>query len=344
MASLASQSYVCDPRPKYPLVITAKRYWNPASPFLNDPDAFTLIFAHGTGFHKEHYEPTIEDLYKMLPEGSGPPKIREAWSIDCPNHGDAAVLNENTLRWGYEPIFGWQEYARSLHIFLAGLGTGVDVDFSTHRLVLLGQSMGAVSLVFALTYQPELKPDRLVLIEPMAIAESAGPAMKKFLAGGSANRRDIWPSREEAYNVLKSRPAWKIWDDRILRLYVEHGLRPLPSLEYPDKEGVTLKCTRRQETATYSDPLGSSLAYRMTGEIAKRIPIHVVYGAIDDYIPREVKDDFVKNGLGGEKNLASLSRVPKGGHLVIQTNPTGLAEAIFAVLIKQGDRQIRGKL
>ena len=28
----------------------------------------------------------------------------------------------------------------------------------------------------------------------------------------------------------------------------EHGLRPLPTAEYPDlKEGVTLKCTRKQE-------------------------------------------------------------------------------------------------
>lgn len=104
MVSLASQSYVFDPRPNFPLLLTAKRYWSPTSRHLNDPDAFTLIFAHGTGFHKEHYEPTIQDLYGLIPD-SGSPKIREAWSIDCPNHGDAAILNEETLRWGgYEPI------------------------------------------------------------------------------------------------------------------------------------------------------------------------------------------------------------------------------------------------
>lgn len=39
---------------------------------------------------------------------------------------------------------GWQEYARGLHALLAGLGTGIDVDFSTHRLVLIGHSMSAV--------------------------------------------------------------------------------------------------------------------------------------------------------------------------------------------------------
>ena len=31
----------------------------------------------------------------------------------------------------------------------------------------------------------------------------------------------------------------------------EHGLRPLPTAEYPDlKDGVTLKCTRKQEAVS----------------------------------------------------------------------------------------------
>jgi hypothetical protein len=32
--------------------------------------------------------------------------------------------------------------------------------------------------------------------------------------------------------------------------------------------------------------------------------------------PREVKDDVVNNGAGGEQNLASLTRVEGAGHLV----------------------------
>jgi len=40
---------------------------------------------------------------------------------------------------------GWEEYGRSIHLFLAGLGTGVDVDFTGHKLVGVGHSMGAVS-------------------------------------------------------------------------------------------------------------------------------------------------------------------------------------------------------
>jgi hypothetical protein len=113
MAPLASKSYVFDPRPNFPLLMSAKRYWDPSSPHLDDPMAVTLVFGHGTGFSKEIYEPTLEELYTLLDsrdnnassaDRSPWPRVREAWSIDCPNHGDAALLNESTLRWGYEPI------------------------------------------------------------------------------------------------------------------------------------------------------------------------------------------------------------------------------------------------
>lgn len=99
MTHLKFESYVFDPRPRYPLVTTAKRYWHPQF-YSEDPDASTLIFAHGTGFHKEQWEPTLEYLYDISSRNGGM-KIREAWSIDCPNHGDAVVLNEEELSWGY---------------------------------------------------------------------------------------------------------------------------------------------------------------------------------------------------------------------------------------------------
>lgn len=104
MPGLESKSYIFDPRPHYPLRITAKKYWNPNSPYLHDESAFTLIFAHGTGFHKEQWEPTIDDLNELLGEEKGEKvRVREYWSIDAPNHGDAAVLNEDVLQFGYEP-------------------------------------------------------------------------------------------------------------------------------------------------------------------------------------------------------------------------------------------------
>lgn len=179
MPPLSSKSYTFDPRPDCPFLVTANRYRLPSSPRIPGPGALTLVLAHGTGFSKEHWEPTIEHLYHLI--GSTTSEIREVWSIDAPNHGDAAVLNEETLQWGYQPIctcppahaslralivcptqyrirrpasprrtVSWEEYARSIHALLRGLGTGVDADFSAHNLVAIGHSMGAISLSVAL--------------------------------------------------------------------------------------------------------------------------------------------------------------------------------------------------
>ena len=39
----------------------------------------------------------------------------------------------------------WEEYARSLHAFLARLGTGVEVDFGSRRLIGIGHSIGTTA-------------------------------------------------------------------------------------------------------------------------------------------------------------------------------------------------------
>lgn len=256
--AISSQSYVLDPRPHYPLVIPAKRYWKSESPFLDDPNALTLIFTHGTGFHKEQWEPTMDDLYELLGTGQRV-KVREMWGIECPNHGDGGILNEEVLKWGYDPTckyhllyiiwfyltflqlkVSWEEYARSIHIFLSGYGTGVDVNFSTRKLVGIGHSMGAVCLwvsteclygyvlmqsypcsrTLSMNYFPSLKFESLILCEHMTLGQKYSGKTSVTLANGAVNRRDIWPSREEAYKLLKARPAWKSWDDRVLKIFV----------------------------------------------------------------------------------------------------------------------------
>ena len=122
-ANFEIHNFIFDPRPHYPLLLTAKRY-RPRKRIVfplrttssdskdNSKEALTLVFAHGAGFHKEQFEATIEDLWKLvvsdenrgggsLKEGQGR-EIREMWSVDCPNHGDAAILNEHTVMYGYD--------------------------------------------------------------------------------------------------------------------------------------------------------------------------------------------------------------------------------------------------
>ncbi|THU80153.1 hypothetical protein K435DRAFT_696294 [Dendrothele bispora CBS 962.96] len=340
---LESESFVFDPRPNYPLVTTVKRYWisPPSLTTTSSPKddgstpnttttPITLIFAHGTGFHKEHWEPCLEDLYALISEqqrrqgqegGGQELEIREAWSIDAPNHGDAAVLNEKDLEWGFEPIFRWEDYGRVIHAFLTGLGTGVDVDFTKHKLVGVGHSMGAIATLLSINFFPSITFSSIILVEPMLY----GQHHLHLSAPTTTPPADTWSSKEEAYRLMKSRKAWKVWDDRVLRIYVDSGLRESRSLSSDStstspgvgkERGVTLKCTRKQETASYNDGLSHSLIYRDFERYTKRVPIHLIYGEINDYVPWFVKEDIINNAAGGVHNFASFSRVPYAGHLV----------------------------
>lgn len=164
-----SKNYVFDPRPHLPLLMVAKRYWvGELCPDTDDHDIFsktrkdvrTLVFIHGVACHKELWEPTIQGLFENEAGPGTSIRFRDMWSLDLLNHGDSAILNEEDLRGGYDicgvhifmtmdmnlilghGLVPWEDHARCVHAFLAGLGTGVDVDFSRRRLSLVGHSMG----------------------------------------------------------------------------------------------------------------------------------------------------------------------------------------------------------
>ena len=99
MASkLEVETFSLPPDSSYPFYITAKRYTSLAFDARgNDPEAFTLILLHSTSFFKEVWEPTLEDLAACVSQRSLS-LIREAWAIECPNHGASAVLNEDVFQ------------------------------------------------------------------------------------------------------------------------------------------------------------------------------------------------------------------------------------------------------
>jgi len=143
----------------------------------------------------------------------------------------------------------------------------------------------------------------------------------------------------------------KTWDPRVLKIFCEHGLRELPTAEYADqKTGVTLKCHRMQEAASYRSK-SRIVAYNYLHSACKLLPIHVIYGAIDDHMcvshflgqsliynnksmfsarPAVAKEDTIKNAAKGL--LASAQKVEGAGHLVVQTHPKGLAGEIYTAL------------
>jgi pimeloyl-ACP methyl ester carboxylesterase len=106
-----SKNYTFDPRPLLPFRIVAKRYWIEECPYAIDldsssktrEDVLTLVFVHGIGAHKELGEPMIQRLFQNQQAATRRiVRFHDIWLLDMPNQGDSAILNEETLRSGYD--------------------------------------------------------------------------------------------------------------------------------------------------------------------------------------------------------------------------------------------------
>jgi hypothetical protein len=165
---IRNQAVTLAPGAGYPLHTTAKRYWLPENQtHLDDPDALTLILLHATSFHKETWEPSLEQLFRLSSQPGSVVKIREAWAVDCPNHGASSQLNEEALmrpefynncttfcQWTVRSLTDanprplvlpvtCHKYAQAVHHFIsAGPSHGARVDFHQRNLVGIGHSLG----------------------------------------------------------------------------------------------------------------------------------------------------------------------------------------------------------
>lgn len=335
-STLKCESYVLDMRPRYPLLVTAKRYWHPEH-CSQDEDAVTFVCSHGGGFSKEHWEPTLDYLYAHLvgPQNRGGIKVREVWSVDAPNHGYAAVLNEEVLEWGYDRAYPWEDYARCIHAVICGFGGGVDLR--GRKLVGLGHSMGANALSLADTFMPVIQFTSLIVVDPILLLRTPsdqphleiGTPLEKSMTAMALRRTSFWPSREDARTSLRRK--CKGWDPRIVDIIVEHNIRPLPTRKYPDKlSGFTLNCPPEHEAACYRELLGRNRTYNYFRHLCEKLAVHIILGAINDALPDFVHHDIVSNASGGKH--ATVTKVAGAGHLVPQMQPRCLADAIWSAL------------
>ncbi|CAK5266241.1 unnamed protein product [Mycena citricolor] len=329
--ALQSTSHIFDARPRYPHLLTAKRYRAPsyASPPGNsDPRqrqgerGVTLVLAHGSGFHKEHYEPVIEDLHRLIAVSSATsraaPRIDDIWAVDHPSHGEAAILNEEAFHRQGRMDDGAREYGRALHAFLTLPNAGIDVDFSKRRLVLVGHSMGAMAMYapsgIHLTCTAWLI-SHLAASPPPRVFGRRGAGFRR--SGAAERDQDVWGSREEAALFVKRGKMWAKWDPRVVEIFLAHGLRSLPTLKYPHggANGVTLTCTVDEEESTSRDVDGALKICESIRAVAEQCPTHLIYGAVNDVLSQELKNSLIARA-GGPRNLGSVVFVPGAGHLV----------------------------
>lgn len=331
---MREESVTYAPSRDYPLYLTAKRYWLPSfEANASDPAALTLLCLHATSFHKETWMPTLDALFTLASAGSSKVKIREAWCLDCPNHGASGQLNADIL---LQPQFflnfSCERYAQAVHHFLsAGPEEGAGVDFRKRNLVGIGHSLGGVAITMLQAIEPVFPFTSLVLIEPLLSPAGSHhlSKLREILVKGAYERRDVWPDREQAMGTLKRRERTAKWDPRILKLFVQYGVLQHPGARYPEGAypGVTLACSRDQEAAMYRDPDGATQPTETLTRLCKTYPVHLILGSIADFVPRRVHDAIVQG-----RPFASVTTVQGAGHLIVQEVPDRLGKVLYDAL------------
>ncbi|KAJ7728456.1 Alpha/Beta hydrolase protein [Mycena metata] len=301
------------------LKMTANRYWTNES--VTNDEGFTLIFAHCIGAHKEQWEPVIEQTFRTQQFKPRHQRVREAWAFDWQNHGDAALLNRDLLV--SNRAYAAYEWGAAIASFVRS------PRMHGKRIVAIGHSAGAGAMLVALKAipLPKIPYVLVVLVEPTVTS----PAMfyrhivdsVTAVVAATMMRRERWRSRDEAFAWLGRRAPWKLWDKRVLRSFVEHGL-----VDTPDGD-VTLKCNRRQEASAFPDVHPHFSAVNELTRIGRNVPIHVVWGSRSELVPRIVQDSLSDASEG--RHVASITRL-EGGHMIVQEAPDRIASAICSAL------------
>lgn len=169
-------------------------------------DGPPLIIAHATGLHAHTYAPLAARLRSHF----------HCYALDIRGQGDAGVPDDGD--------FAWAGVADDFTAVLDGLGLSGRGD-----VYGVGHSQGGYSVLQGEILRPGTFAG-LFGFEPVVFTLPEGHT---FNPGDSAmvvqarKRREVFASREAAYENYRSKPPFSLIDDDALRAYVEWGLDDL---------------------------------------------------------------------------------------------------------------------
>lgn len=195
------------------------------------------------------------------------------------------------------------------------LGLADDLQRLGRRLGLekpwiVGHSMGATVGMLAHAVLG-VAAAGIILIEPIFLPPDAYriPVTPEQhpMALKALKRRNHWPDRKSVWEDFKAKPFFQSWDQEVLALYVEYGIREAES------GGVTLECTPWQEASLFMGgmqhdpwpelPNVTSPALVVEGEISDN-RFWIDLNHVVELMPR-----------------ASYAKVPGAGHLIPMEKP-----------------------
>ncbi len=188
---------------------------------LYEGDGPTIVLLHATGFLPWLWHPIARELSPR-------------WRVIAPYFCDHRVSDP------HQGGLDWLTVAQDLASFCRVLGI--------ERPAMVGHSMGATVITMA-NAAFGLDARGLVLFEPIFLPEdfyrSDITVDMHPLASKAIRRKDTWTGTDEAHAYLRSKALFRNWDEEMLDLYVEYGMKRL------DAGGLQLACAPVREASLF---------------------------------------------------------------------------------------------
>ena len=252
-----------------------------------------VVLAHATGFHGRVWEPMAERLgghYRCI-------------AFDERGHGDS----------GRPPAqdFDWLGFGRDVLAVVDGLG--LESPYG------VGHSCGGTALLLAEQSRPGTF-GALYCFEPVVVPADPplGRDRGSWLAAAARKRREVFASRQEAYDNYASKPPLAALDPAALAAYVEHGFEDL------EDGTVRLKC-RGEDEASIDEMASAHDCFAHLPEVA--CPVLVAGGA-----DTEGPGPALMAALAAQMPSARAEILPRLGHLGPLQGPEAVAHSVLRFL------------
>ena len=204
------------------------------------------------------------------------------------------------------------------------------------QVVAVGHSLGAMCTLQALYRAPEYFSQAVLMDPPWIygkvsllwhLAKTADrlPLMNNRLmdklspAGVSKHRRDVWDSREDAYDKMRHKGFFKNFTERSFQGYIEHGLHKRADGK------VTLAIPKASEVAVFRT---NPSWYWLTPNRAPKVPVTLIIGEDSVFLKRRFP-----------QQIKWRLRIPyvthAGGHMFPLEHPESVSQQVLALIQKQ---------